>query len=59
MPDGNAMYKSEFSSTDKNYSGKAYIGITVPPFKGRLGNLERDFKSEEYANNNCLKRFGR
>ena len=54
MPDGNAMYKSEFSSTDKNYSGKAYIGITVPPFKGRLGNHERDFNNKEYANNTKL-----
>ena len=47
---GNVMYEAEISSTDENYPGKVYIGITKPPFKGRLGNHERDFNNEEYAN---------
>ena len=44
------MYEAEILSTDVNYPGKVYVGITKPPFKSRLGNHERDFNNEEYAN---------
>ena len=47
---GNVMYEAEISSTEENYPGKAYVGISKPPFKERYGNHERDFNNEEYAN---------
>ena len=47
---GNAMYEAEISSTEEDYPGNVYIGITEPPIKGRLGNHARDCNNEEYAN---------
>ena len=51
---GNAMYEAEISSTEDDYPGNLYIGITEPPIKGRLGNHERDCNNEEYANSTEL-----
>ena len=44
------MYEGEISSTEADYPGNSYVGITEPPFKGRLGNHVRDCSDEKYAN---------
>ena len=47
---GNVMYEADISSTEVDYPGNQYVGITEPPFKGRFGNHERDCRDEKYAN---------
>ena len=46
----NVMYEAKLSSTEEGYREKDYVGITQPPWKGRLGNHNRDFSNEEYKN---------
>ena len=47
---GNVMYEAKVSSSAEQYQEKDYVGITEPPWKGRLGNHNRDFTNQKYGN---------
>ena len=47
---GNVMYEAKVSSSEDQYQEKDQVGITEPPWKGRLGNHNRDFTNQKYGN---------
>ena len=50
----NALYEGTVTSDERNYGERLYRGVTLGPFKDRLGNHEKAFNNKRYVGNTAL-----